>query len=101
MVRYQTRYQTEQSSPNVGARTPRYIASFTLQNGLDAAHNPKVAGSNPAPAIPADKAVGPKKPRKPADRDLKGHRKVAFVVRGEGVRERPGQTRVKRRCPDA
>src|SRR5947209_19978806 len=44
------------------------------------AHNPKVAGSNPAPAIPADKARGPKKPCIPADRDLEGHRKVAFVV---------------------
>jgi hypothetical protein len=41
------------------------------------------------------------KPRKPADRDLEGHRKVAFVVRGERDRERPGQTRVKRRGPDA
>jgi MFS family permease len=31
------------------------------------AHNPKVAGSNPAPAIEADQGVGPKKPCKPAD----------------------------------
>ena len=43
-------------------------------------HNPKVAGSNPAPAIPADKAQDLQKPCTPADRDLKGHRKVAFVV---------------------
>ena len=44
------------------------------------AHNPKVAGSNPAPAIEADKARDPQKPCKPADRDPEGHRKVAFVV---------------------
>jgi hypothetical protein len=51
-----------------------------------AAHNPKVAGSNPAPVIKADKAQDPKKPCKPADRDLEGHRKVAFVVAGRNCR---------------
>jgi hypothetical protein len=40
-------------------------------------------------------------PCTPADRDLEGHRKVAFVVRREGHHERPGQTRVNHGCPDA
>jgi hypothetical protein len=55
--------------------TPRHTAPLPKR-----AHNPKVAGSNPAPAIPADKAQGSQKPCKPPDRDLEGHRKVAFVV---------------------
>src|SRR5436305_8944666 len=53
------------------------------------AHNPKVAGSNPAPAIPADKAQNLQKPCTPADRDLKGHRKVAFVVEGPSTNRLP------------
>ena len=59
-------------------------------------HNPKVAGSNPAPAIPADQARSSQERCTPADRDLKGHRKVAFVVPEDPAVQRPCQTDVKR-----
>jgi hypothetical protein len=58
------------------------LANQYLARPVETRHNPKVAGPNPAPAIPADKAKGSQKSCKPADRDPEGHRKVAFVVEG-------------------
>ena len=78
---YQTGTKTSKSDLTQPDRTSRIPANPQVPDTPEATHNPKVAGSNPAPAIPADQELGPQKALEtPADRDLKGHRKVAFVV---------------------
>jgi hypothetical protein len=52
-------------------------------NGSNRAHNPKVAGSNPAPAIEADKARQPVRAPQTGRPRPEGHREVAFVVVGK------------------
>ena len=47
-----------------GRRTGRHVQAFarTDRHVPGTPHNPKVAGSNPAPAIEADQGAGPKSP---------------------------------------
>ena len=76
-------YQTEADSRDLSGSKVAHLQGEYLANPPDPAHNPEGRGFESRPRYRGRLGVRLcQKPRKPADRDLEGHREVACVVRG-------------------